>query len=219
MWTEITRPQYDRTNRRYASDPRSEPGAGFERCRVEPDRTLHAAAQAPGAPRTTALRDVAGRHPVAPGGRCPGTSRRSTVQRYCAHWRDSGLWERINRQLLMATREAQGRNAPTHRPVSSTLNPSRRPKASFADTGGFTVRFMVPMSGACPFDKLRAGTELDSGTVTAAGGAGLCAPHVSEVAPCFCRSDPFRPQIGGGTQNTWPLAPGNCQATGQGAHL
>ena len=36
---------------------------------------------------------------------------RSTVQRYFAHWRDSGLWARINRQLLMTARAAEGRNA------------------------------------------------------------------------------------------------------------
>lgn len=45
MWTGVTRPQYDRANRRYASDPRSEPGAGIERCRMEPDRTLLAATE------------------------------------------------------------------------------------------------------------------------------------------------------------------------------
>jgi transposase len=33
---------------------------------------------------------------------------RLTVQ---PHWRDSGLWARINRRLLMATRQAEGRGA------------------------------------------------------------------------------------------------------------
>ena len=36
---------------------------------------------------------------------------RSTIQRYFAAWRDGGLWMRINRHLLMAVREAAGREA------------------------------------------------------------------------------------------------------------
>ena len=71
MWTEITRPQYDRTNRRYASDPRSQPGAGFERCRMEPDRTLHAATQAPGAAPNDCLARHRQRHPVHAAQRMP----------------------------------------------------------------------------------------------------------------------------------------------------
>ena len=36
---------------------------------------------------------------------------RSTVQRYFAAWRDDELWTRINHHLLMAAREAEGREA------------------------------------------------------------------------------------------------------------
>ena len=35
----------------------------------------------------------------------------STVQRYFAAWRDDELWARINHHLLMAAREAEGREA------------------------------------------------------------------------------------------------------------
>ena len=35
----------------------------------------------------------------------------STAQRYSAHWRDSGQWARINRHLLMAARQTEGRGA------------------------------------------------------------------------------------------------------------
>ncbi len=36
---------------------------------------------------------------------------RSTVQRYFHVWRDDGTWTRINHHLLMAAREAEGREA------------------------------------------------------------------------------------------------------------
>ena len=34
-----------------------------------------------------------------------------TVQRYCYAWRDAGVWQTINHYLLMAIREAEGREA------------------------------------------------------------------------------------------------------------
>ena len=135
MWTEITRPKYERSDRRYASDPRSEPGAGFERCRMRPDCAYMPPPKTLGRPRTTALRDVINAILYLLRSGCPWRllpkdfPPRSTVQRYFAHWRDSGLWARINRQLLMTARAAEGRNA-SPRPASSTLNPSRPPKAA-----------------------------------------------------------------------------------------
>ena len=36
---------------------------------------------------------------------------RSTVQRYFYAWRDDAIWQRINHYLLMAAREAEGREA------------------------------------------------------------------------------------------------------------
>ena len=41
----------------------------------------------------------------------PGFPPVSTVQRYFYRWRDSGLWETINQQLLMAARQNEGREA------------------------------------------------------------------------------------------------------------
>ena len=77
---------------------------------MPPSKTL-------GRPRTTALRDVINAILYLLRSGCPWRllpkdfPPRSTVQRYFARWRDSGLWVHINRQLLMATREAEGRNA------------------------------------------------------------------------------------------------------------
>ena len=109
MWTEITRPQDERTNRRYASDL-SDAEWNLIAPYMPPPKPL-------GRPRTTALRDVVNAILYMLRSGCPWRllprdfPPRSTVQRYFAHWRDSALWARINRQLLMATREAQGRNA------------------------------------------------------------------------------------------------------------
>ena len=82
------------------------------------DRTLYAApSKTLGRPRTTALREVVNAILYLLRSGCPWRllpkdfPTRSTVQRYCANWRDSGLWARINHQLLMATREAEGQNA------------------------------------------------------------------------------------------------------------
>lgn len=58
MWTEITRLQYELSSLRYASDPRSEPGAGFERFRMGPDRPCMPPPKTLRRPRTTPLRDV-----------------------------------------------------------------------------------------------------------------------------------------------------------------
>ena len=109
MWTEITRPKYERHNRRYASDLSDDEWrliAPF----MPPAKTL-------GRPRTTAMREVVNAILYLLRSGCPWRllpkdfPPRSTVQRYFARWRDSGLWAHVNRQLLIATREAQGRNA------------------------------------------------------------------------------------------------------------
>ena len=83
-----------------------------------PDRALYAAPQDPGAASNDgpAPRFVNAILYLLRSG-CPWRRLpkdfppRSTVQRYFAHWRDSGLWARINRHLLMAVRQSEGRNA------------------------------------------------------------------------------------------------------------
>ena len=107
-WTEITRLRYQRTGGRYASDT-----TDAEWSLIEPEVPPPASV---GRPRKNPLRDVVDAiFYIAQTGcqwrmlpRCfpPFT----TVQRYFYAWRRNGLWQRLNHVLLMATREAEGRN-------------------------------------------------------------------------------------------------------------
>ena len=109
MWTEITRPKYERDLLRYASDL-----TDGEWKVLEP---LLPRAKALGRPRTTALREVVNAILYLLRSGCPWRMLprdfppRSTVQRYFYLWRDDGTWAEVNRQLLVAAREAEGRAA------------------------------------------------------------------------------------------------------------
>ena len=109
MWTEITRPKYERDLLRYASDL-----TDGEWKVLEP---LLPRAKALGRPRTTALRAVVNAILYLLRSGCPWRMLprdfppRSTVQRYFYLWRDDGTWAEVNRQLLVAAREAEGRAA------------------------------------------------------------------------------------------------------------
>ena len=109
MWTEITRPKYDRTGLRYAGDL-----SDAEWRVIDPHMP---APKALGRPRTTDLREVVNAILYVLCSDCPWRllpkdfPPRSTVQRYFAAWRDDELWARINHHLLLAAREAEGREA------------------------------------------------------------------------------------------------------------
>ena len=109
MWTEITRPKYERPGPRYASDLTS-----AEWNLIEPHM---APAKAVRRPRTTDFREVVNAILYVPRGGCPWRMPpkdfppRSTVRRYFYAWRDDATWRRINHHLLMAAREAEGREA------------------------------------------------------------------------------------------------------------
>jgi len=104
MWIEITRPTYKRAGRRYASDP-----TDAERRLIEPHMP---AVKRLGRPRETDLRAIVDailyiartgcQWRLLPKDFPPFT----TVQGY---WRDQGLFERINFELLLQAREAAGR--------------------------------------------------------------------------------------------------------------
>jgi transposase len=109
MWTETTRKQYERSGLRYASDL------------TEAEWALIApflpGSKRLGRPRSTELRDVVNAiHYMARTG-CQWRlvpkefPPRSTIQRYFYAWRESGLWQRINHELVMRAREAAGREA------------------------------------------------------------------------------------------------------------
>ena len=109
MWTEITRPKYERHGGRYGSNLTDR-----EWALVEP---FMPARRKIGRPRTTALRDVVDAILYIGSTDCPWAMLAndfpppSTVQRYVYDGRPNGLLERINHHLLVAAREAEGREA------------------------------------------------------------------------------------------------------------
>lgn len=109
MWTEITRPYYDRSCLRYASDLTNE-----EWCVIEP---LLPPAKRLGRRRTTDLRELLNAILYMARTGCQWRMLpkefppRSTVQRYFYAWCSEGTLRTLNHQLLMAAREAAGREA------------------------------------------------------------------------------------------------------------
>ena len=109
MWTEITRPKYARGGQRYASDLTDAEWALIEG-HLPARKVL-------GRPRETDLRAVLDAILYIARSGCqwrmlpkdfpPFT----TVQGYFYEWRDSGLFERLNFELLLQAREAAGRQA------------------------------------------------------------------------------------------------------------
>ena len=109
MWTEITRPKYERAGQRYASDL-----TDAEWRLIEPSMP---STKPLGRPRATDLRAVLDailyiartgcQWRMLPKDFPPFT----TVQGYFYDWRDSGLFEKINFELLLQAREAAGREA------------------------------------------------------------------------------------------------------------
>jgi transposase len=108
-WTGITRPKYQRIGLRYASDTKD-----AEWALIEPHLPLPASC---GRPRDHSLRAIVDaifyvvqtgcQWRMLPKDFPPYT----TVQRYFYAWRDDGSWQTINHALLIAVREAAGRNA------------------------------------------------------------------------------------------------------------
>ena len=128
MWTKITRLKYERDAERYASDL-----TDAEWALIEPHMP---AVKRLGRPRETELRAVwdailyiartGCQWRMLPKDFPPFT----TVQGYFYDWRDDGLFERINFELLLQAREAAGRAKRAPRPGSSTVNRSRPRKAA-----------------------------------------------------------------------------------------
>ncbi len=109
MWTEITRPQYERSGLRYASDL-----TDGEWQLIAP---LLPPARRLGRPRTTDLREVVNAILYVARTGCQWRMLpkefppRSTIQRYFYAWRSEGTLRALNHHLLMAAREAAGREA------------------------------------------------------------------------------------------------------------
>ena len=109
MWTKITRRQYERAGLRYASNMKGEEWSLIAPLMPPPKRR--------GRPREVDLRAVVDALLYLVRSGCPWRMLPkdfpppSTVQRYYYEWRDNGLWQKINHVLLMALREAEGREA------------------------------------------------------------------------------------------------------------
>ena len=135
MWTEITRPKYERDELRYASDVKDAEWALIEPL-LPPTKAL-------GRPRTTDLREVVNALLYVLRCSCPWRllphdfPPRSTVQRYFYGWRSNGVWQEINQELLKQDRLAEGRNAG---PSAGVID-SQSTKTT--ESGG-------PRGGACP---------------------------------------------------------------------
>ena len=108
-WTEITRPQYQRASRRYASDLTDAEWALLTPFMPQPSRL--------GRPRTTDLRDVADALLYIASTGCQWRMLPkdfppySTVQGYFYAWMQDATLLRINHALVMRAREAAGREA------------------------------------------------------------------------------------------------------------
>lgn len=109
MWTEITRPKYDRNALRYASDLTDAEWALIERELPSPKRL--------GRRRTTDLREVVNALLYMATTGCQWRMLpkdfppRSTVQDYFYLWARRGVMERINHVLVVAARERAARAA------------------------------------------------------------------------------------------------------------
>jgi transposase len=126
MWTEITRRKYEREGQRYASDL-----TDAEWAVIAPHMP---AVKRLGRPRETELRSVVDailyiartgcQWRMLPKDFPPFT----TVQGYFYDWRDNGLFEKINFELLRRRAKRRVVN-PAHRRGSSTVNQSRQLRA------------------------------------------------------------------------------------------
>jgi putative transposase len=107
-WTETTRPDYRREGLRYASDQTDEEWGLI--APFMPERRWL------GRPRTVDLRDVLNAilYILVTGCQWRALPKdfppRSTVQGYFYLWRDDGTWHRINADLVVQARKAEGRN-------------------------------------------------------------------------------------------------------------
>jgi putative transposase len=126
MWTETTRPQYERKGLRYASDV-----TDAEWALVAP---LLPPRYQRGRPRETELRSVVNALLYMARTACQWRQLPrefppyATVQYYFYAWRDRGVLETINFELLLEAREAAGRQAsPKPAPLQNGGRGHRQP--------------------------------------------------------------------------------------------
>lgn len=109
VWTDITRPQYERKYGRYASDCSDKEWQLIELF-LPPEKPI-------GRPRITQMRDVWDALQYMASSSCQWVMipndfpPPSKVQRYFYDWRDNGILHQINHALVMTARESEGREA------------------------------------------------------------------------------------------------------------
>ncbi|MEW5424567.1 transposase [Amorphus sp. 3PC139-8] len=139
MWTEIPRPKYERSDLRYATDVTDAEWGLIAPYLPEP--------RALGRPRETELREVVNGIFYMLRAGCAWRlipqefPPRSTVQRYFYAWRDDGTWQTINHLLVMAAREAEGREASPSAGVIDSLS------VKTTESGGLPVSGIVHGTG------------------------------------------------------------------------
>ena len=140
MWTETTRPKYERKGLRYASDL-TEAEWGVIGPLLPPCKRL-------GRPRTTDLREVVNAILCMARTGCQWRMLpkdfppKSTVQEYFYAWRTEATLNGINHELLMRAREAEGREASPRGFDAGKLVKGRK-RHILTDTGGRLVAGMV----------------------------------------------------------------------------
>jgi len=162
VWTDISRPRYQRVDTRCPSDCLDEEWALIEPFLPAPKRV--------GRPRTTKLRAVwdASQYRASSGCQRAMIANDfpppSTVQRYFYDWQDSGLFHRIHHALVMGAREVEGHEAsPTAGVIDSQSDKATesggvcgydagkkvkgRKRHIVTDTNGFMVGLVVHSAG------------------------------------------------------------------------